>query len=260
MYHVKTRNGLFANQGYGGGVFNGNTAFGAYNHADYAQGISGLIGVGALPANKPIPGACWSQPGFKDCHAVAWGEAKSKCDYCKENPYDTNLCGGFTTIEDCIERSTNRMVWDNCMSLYCRQQDPSVTYDVGFTEYKKGDPCSSANTIKNVQYKSGTKADGKWGPNSQSAYDTMVRVQGTTYCELVPGCSGQTPMGGNCDGVTVPAPTTTTPPPPPPVIEPEIDVEEPEPKTQHASMLWIGGIAALAIGAAMVAGGKKKRR
>lgn len=256
--YVKTRNGLFANEGYGGGVFNGNTAFGAYS-ADVAQGISGLIGVGALPANKPLPGACWSQPGFKDCHAVAWSESRSKCEYCKENPLDTNLCGGFTTVEDCIERSTNRMVWDNCMSLYCRQHDPSVTYDVGFKEYKKGDPCNSPNTIKNVQYKSGTKADGIWGPNSQSAYETMVRVQGTTYCELVPGCSGQMPMGGNCGSSTVPAPITQ-----PPVIEPdepEPEVEEPEPTgTQHASMLWIGGIAALAIGVAMVAGNKKKRR
>lgn len=257
--YVKTRNGLFANQGYGGGVFNGNTAFGAYS-ADVAHGISGLIGVGALPANKPLPGSCWNQPGFKDCHAVAWSESRSKCEYCKDNPQDTNLCGGFTTVEDCIERSTNQMTWDNCMSLYCHQKDPSVTYDVGFKEYKRGESCSAPNTIKNVQYKSGTKADGKWGANSQSAYETMVRVQGTTYCDLVPGCTGPTPIGTRCDGSTAPAPTTTTKPPEV-IIEPPEPEPEPEPETgtQHASMWWLGGLAALAIGVVLVAGKKKGR-
>ncbi len=133
--------------------------------------------------------------------------------------------------------------------------------NLGFTEYKVGDPCSSANTIKNVQFVSGAKPDGVWGPLTQSAYDNLVRIQGTTYCELAPGCSGNTPMGSPCGG-GAPAPAPVQTPAPVPVPEPELEPEEPT-GTQQASMggLMIAGLAALlAVGTiAYLSQGKKRR-
>lgn len=236
-------------------MFNLNTAFGGLGGADDERSISGL---GQLATNKTLPATCWSKPGFKDCHAVAYREAQLKCGYCAENPSDP-MCAGFTTMADCQERETNAMTWDNCVSSFCPTQSPTPM-NLNFTEYKAGDPCNSANTIKNVQFVSGVKTDGIWGALSQSAYDTLVRVQGTTYCDLAPGCKGNTPMGTSCGGG--PAPVTTTPPPPSPEPEPE-----PEPDlvgTQQASMggLMVAGLAVLlAAGTiAYLAQGKKKRR
>ncbi|MGP1683118.1 MAG: hypothetical protein ACTS8S_12395 [Giesbergeria sp.] len=254
---VKTRNGLFANEGHGGGVFNLNTAFGGLGGADDERSISGL---GQLATNKSLPGKCWDRPGFKDCHAVAYSEAQKKCGYCADNPSDP-MCAGFTTMADCQERETNAMAWDNCVSSFCPDQSPTMqNINLNFTEYKVGDSCSSANTIKNVQFVSGIKTDGIWGPISQSAYDTLVRIQGTTYCELVPGCKGNTPMGGSCGGG--PSPTLPVNPGPGPDPEPEPDPELEG--SQQASMggLMVAGLAVLlAAGTiAYLAQGKKKRR
>lgn len=255
---VKTRNGLFANEGHGGGVFNYNTAFGGLSGADTAQSIP----VGALATNKSLPGKCWDRPGFKDCHALAYSEAQKKCGYCAENQ-DDPMCFGFTTLADCQERETNAMAWDNCVSSFCPSESPTMQdVKLDFVPYKSGDPCNSANSIKNVQFVSGAKSDGIWGPLSQSAYDNLVRIQGTTYCELLPGCSGKTPMGGSCGGgsAVTPTPVNTLP-------QPDLEDEEPEELpdgAQHASMggLMIAGLAALlAAGTiAYLAQGKKKRR
>lgn len=265
---VKTRNGLFANEGWGGGMFNYNTAFGSTS-PDTPQGIGGLSpniglqGLGALPANRNIPFQCWERPGFKDCHAVAYDEGKSYCAYCAENPDDTALCGGFSTMDDCIERVVNDMAWKNCVASFCPQQDPGMReIDLNFTEYQSGDPCSSSNTIKNVQFVSGTKTDGIWGPNSQAAYETLVRVQGTTYCDLVPGCTGPTPVGGACAAGS-PEPVPVSPPgtQPPPLPPPELEEEEPQgPKVQlsKGSVFLIAGVLAVMAGTVAIMGSKKK--
>ncbi len=260
---IKTRNGLFANEGHGGGVFNYNTAFGGLSGADTAHSIQGLPAMGALSANKVLPGKCWDKPGFKDCHALAYSEAQKKCGYCAEHQ-DDPMCFGYTTMADCQERETNAMAWDNCVSSFCPSESPVMqNVDLGFQEYKVGDPCSSANTIKNVQFVSGAKSDGIWGNLSQRAYENLVRIQGTTYCELVPGCTGNTPLGAPCGGGAVTVPTTTAPPPVP-VPEPEPELEPELEGSQHASMggLMVAGLAALlAVGTvAYLAQGKKKRR
>lgn len=257
--HVKTRNGLFANQGHGGGVFNLNTAFGGLG-ADTSHDVSGL---GALSANKTLPGKCWDKPGFKDCHALAYSEAQKKCGYCAEHQ-DDPMCFGYTSMADCQERETNAMAWDNCVSSFCPSESPIMqNVNLGFSEYKKGDPCGSSNTIKNVQFVSGAKPDGIWGELSQRAYDNLVRIQGTTYCELVPGCTGNTPMGTGCGGGSVetqPVPVTPAPPRPP---APEPEPEPEETGSTQASMggLLVGGLALLLVAGtvAYLGQGKKKR-
>jgi len=247
--HVRTHNGVFTNEGHGGGVFNLNTAFGSVE--------TNARSIGALAVNKVLPASCWNKPGFKDCHAVAYSEAQSKCNYCAEHPEDEWNCGGFTTIANCIEREANANAWDNCVSTFCPSESPTMKdINLNFTEYKRGEACSSENTIKNVQFVSGTKTDGKWGPLSQEAYETLVRVQGTKYCDLVPGCTGPLPFGGSCSSAPVPLPSPS--PNPQPLPEPE-----PEPTgTTQASMggLMIAGLAVLlAAGTIAYLGqGKKK--
>lgn len=260
--YVKTRNGTFSNQGYGGGVFNYNTAFGSYD-PDTPGNISGLIGIGALPANRAIPHQCWEKPGFKDCHAVAWREARDQCEYCAQNPQDEANCGGYTSLQNCIDRVSNNHAWNNCVATFCPAQDPAmqdVLKNLKFTEYQKGDPCSSPNTIKNVQFVVGTESDGRWGKLSQEAYDTFVRVQGTTYCELVPGCTGDTPVGGTC-GAQDTEPKPILPPVAPPVAPQPPVVEEKEvPVRATQSNMGVffvaGGLLALAATVAVL--GKKK--
>src|SRR5690606_41081563 len=132
-------NGVFANEGYGGGVFNYNTAFGQ---------VPSVRGLGALATNRSIPWKCWDNPGFKDCHAVAYAEAENKCAYCAQNPQDEANCGGYTTLTDCIERETNAMAWNNCVASFCPAQDPGMSnIDLNFEPYSVGDPCGSENTI-----------------------------------------------------------------------------------------------------------------
>ncbi len=81
---VKTRNGSFANQGHGGGLFNGNVAFGAYESSS-----SPISGLGEIPATvKKIPEHCAQSKAYTDCFNVAWSEATLMCDYCRENPSD----------------------------------------------------------------------------------------------------------------------------------------------------------------------------
>src|SRR5690606_29733151 len=73
-------------------------------------------------------------------------------------------------------------------------------------------------------------------------------IQGTTYCELVPGCTGNTPLGAPCGGaVTV---RTTTAPPPAPVPEPAPELEPEREGSQDASRggLMVAGLAALLAG------------
>lgn len=261
---VKTRNGLFANEGHGGGVFNYNTAFGSAPEDD-SRTIEGLVnpniglrGLGNLPVNRNIPFQCWERPGFKDCHAVAYDEGRDLCAYCAQNPEDEHLCGGFTSMEDCVERVVNDMSWKNCVASFCPQQDPGMReIDLNFTEYSEGDPCSSSNTIKNVQFVAGTKTDGIWGPLSDEAYETLVRVQGTTYCELVPGCIGPTPYGGTCAAAT-PGPVPVSPPSPQPESPPlEEDIPE-EVQMTKGSVFLIAGVLAAVAGTVAILGSKKK--
>lgn len=262
MQLVNTRNGLFANEGYGGGVFNYNTAFGS-TPADTPRTISGIgNALGALPGNRKIPFQCWDRPGFKDCHAVAYSEGEDMCAYCADNPGDEALCGGFTSMGDCIERVVNNMAWNNCVASFCPQQDPGMReIDLSFTEYQTGDRCNAPNTIKNVQFVAGTKSDGLWGPLSQEAYETLVRVQGTTYCDLVPGCTGPLPFGGTCSAaspepVPVPSPRPQPAPPPPPVVEEEPDGGRTQ--LSKGSVLLIAGALAVLAGTVAIMGSKNK--
>lgn len=232
---IKTRNGLFANQGWGGGVFNGNVAFGSVDSSP-----SSVLGMGSLPPNFNIPSSCFDRPAFQQCYAVAKNEAVLQCDYCRDNPGDTDNCGGFTTHSNCVDRVANASAKVNCVPSFCQSHDPDPIKNLKFVPYQRGEPCGSPNTIKNVQFMVGTDSDGIWGPLSQNAYDTTKRVQGTTWCDMVPGCTGMGPLGFGCAGATAPQST-----PQPSDLEPEKEVETGEKKGSGVLFLAVGGLVAL---------------
>lgn len=265
MLQVRTRNGLFANEGYGGGVFNYNTAFGS---VDTPQAIGGLVqmprrSVGSLPTMTVIPEHCWDSPGFvKEEKFIRSGEAKLKCDYCAspEGQADDFTCGGYTTHWDCMERVVNDYLWNwsGAVNKFCPKDMSHVPRAL-----TAGEACDSDIAIRNVQYKVGTDPDGDWGPLSQEAYDIAREQNGNTWCDYVPGCAGASPFGEVCgqiqlDQQPVPVPIPT-PVPQPTEPEPVTPAPVEETKKGSGTVLLLGlGMLGLA-GVIAVMGSKNKR-
>jgi hypothetical protein len=101
----------------------------------------------------------------------------------------------------------------------------------------------------------GAKPDGIWGPLSQKAYDTNKAVFGSSYCDLVPGCTGISPVGPGCDdtpAVVIPKPAPAPGPAPVP--------SEPLEREGSSTMGLLIGASLLtaAVGAAWMLAKKKK--
>lgn len=253
---VKTRNGLFANEGHGGGVFNYNTAFGG---VDTPQAIGGLQGpyrqaIGGLPVMTVLPPHCQDSQAFKNEEKfIRNGEAKLKCDYCAspEGQADEFTCGGYTTHSNCMTRVVNDYLWNwsGAVNKFCPKDGASSKPRA----LQAGEACNSDIATRNVQYMIGTDADGIWGPASQQAYDIALSQNGNTWCDYVPGCVGANPFGTICaQAQEAPAPTPR--PAPVPIPEPE-----PEEETKSGSgmvFLIAGGLLILA-GTVAVMGRKK---
>lgn len=241
---VNTQNGLFANQGHGGGLFNGNVAFGSADSPNQ-------VPLGALPVMTKIPDHCEDSIPFKNEERfIRQGEAKLKCEYCAtpEGRADEFTCGGYTTHWDCMERVVNDYLWNwsGAVNTFCPKDMSNIPRPV-----TADDACDSDIAIRNVQHMVGAFVDGNWGPDSQDAYDIREEQNGNTWCDYIPNCQGRDIWGNDCRGAA-PAPTTTHVPPTP--EEPEIEL--PEPKRQDASVLVIGGVIAL-LGATVYAISKK---
>lgn len=251
---VNTRNGLFANEGHGGGVFNLNTAFGS---VDTPQSLGYLQGppqraTGALPVMTKIPEHCWDSPGFvKEEKFIRQGEAKLKCEYCAtpEGRADEFTCGGYTSHADCMARVVNDYLWNwsGAVNKFCPKDRSNVP-----RELKPGEACNSEVAVRSVQHKVGTDPDGIWGPISQKAYDIAFSQNGNTWCDYVPGCAGPTPFGTVCGQAQVPQQ-----PLPPEEPEPEEELEETK-KGSGTLFLIAGGLLVLA-GTVAVMGSKNKR-
>jgi hypothetical protein len=207
-----------------------------------SRGIFGMHGSLGLPlgaVGDPIPSVCspWTTP-FKNCVNTALQEAQNAgYYYCRDN-IDTSKCPGAGTdagFNDFVNQYENMLVWQNCIPSYCPQGDPSVAKLVSYTPYKSGDPCISSNTIKNVQWQVGTDTDGKWGPLSQAALNATYSAHGTTFCDIVPGCTGPMPTGVTCP--KPPTPPAAAPPaaapkpviPQPVVVKPPAVFPQPQP-------------------------------
>ena len=254
--YVKTRNGLFANEGYGGGVFNYNTAFGSVPDTPQSIGFLQMPqgAVGGLPTMTKIPEHCKDSPAFvKEEKFIRQGEAKLKCDYCAtpEGRADDFHCGGYTTHWDCMERVVNDYLWNwsGAVNKFCPKDQSNVPRPL-----KPGEPCNSDIAIRNVQHMVGTEADGNWGPLSQKAYDIAKSQNGNTWCDYVPGCSGPNPFGTICTQAQPPQQT----PVPDPEGEEEVEVEETK-KGSGMLFLLAGGLLVLA-GTVAVMGKNNKRK
>lgn len=255
---VKTRNGLFANEGYGGGVFNYNTAFGSYDTPQAIAGLRGHPGLGGLPTMTKLPAHCKDSPGFqKEEKFIRNGEAKLKCDYCatSEGKADDFTCGGYTTHWDCMERVVNDYLWNwsGAVNKFCPKDGSNAPRAL-----KAGEACNSDIAIRNVQHMVGTDPDGAWGPLSQQAYDIAKSQNGNTWCDYVPGCVGQNPFGEVCTAAQV-DPTPRPQPQPQPEPEPEPEPEEIEETKSGSGMVFlIAGVLLVLAGTAAVVGSKKK--
>lgn len=258
---VNTRNGLFANEGYGGGVFNYNTAFGGY---DTPQAIGALQGpprhsLGGLPTMTVIPPNCADSPAFKkEEQFIRNGEAKLKCDYCATSAgqADDFTCGGYTTHSNCMARVVNDYLWNwsGAVNKFCPKDGSNVPRAL-----TAGEACNSDIAIKNVQYKVGTNPDGAWGTLSQQAYDIAKSQNGNTWCDYVPGCAGPNPFGITCaQAQVVPSPTPVPNAPAPAPEEPPLVTPTPNSsKNSGVVILMALGLLGLA-GAVAVMGSKKK--
>jgi len=234
---IDTQNGLFANSGHGGGVFNLNTAFGSTD-------TPSQVAIGALPVMTIIPEHCRDSPGFrKEEQFIRQGEAKLKCDYCAtpEGRADEYTCGGYTTHSDCMERVVRDYLWNwsGAVNKFCPKDRSNIPREV-----TSSDPCDSDIAIKNVQYKVGADPDGDWGPLSQEAYDLAKSQNGNTWCDYVPGCQGKDIWGNECGSAESPTPVPV-PAPQKPTEPPTGPVPVPKAKTTQASVVAIGGVLAL---------------
>lgn len=192
------------------------------------------LGLAALPLSalgaSVIPGRCWDKPGFKACHAEIWRQARDDCQKTGAVDFDSNM-------SKCIEVMTDAAAFDTCIPELCPEEKPRGTVQVG-PIYADGDPCGDDNTIKFVQWVVGTPVDGKWGPNSQKAYERYFAETGKTYYDIATGCKGLGP---------VPRPVTKAVAPP--VVEPPKVAAPQKPGVSKGALLAGVGIAgALAIG------------
>lgn len=177
-----------------------------------------------------IPGRCWDKPGFKACHAKEWKQAEVDCKKTGAVDFDGN-------ISKCIEVMTDAGAFDNCIPELCPEEKPRGTVQVG-PVYAEGDDCGSDNTIKFVQFVVGTPVDGKWGKNSQAAYDKYKKKTGDDYYDIALNCKGTGPVARKVAVVT-----------PPPKEEPPPVVVAPKQQVSKAAVLaGVGIVGALAIG------------
>jgi hypothetical protein len=105
MKQVNTRNGIFANEGYGGGLFNMNVQFGGIDETRSS-------GLGTLMLD--IPQDCFDEWGFRDCFAQYQGYAQETCA-------DPDVLDGvYGGDQDwCIQDNLSYDGWNRCVTQYC---------------------------------------------------------------------------------------------------------------------------------------------
>jgi len=114
MRQVDTRGGIFAEEGYGGGVFNQNVAFGGVGRTCETA----PSGLGQFVVD--FPQRCWENDAFRDCYYQYVGYAGSDCN-------DPSVVEMYTDREDCVRDLAQYDVWQHCVTEYCTasgQQPP----------------------------------------------------------------------------------------------------------------------------------------
>lgn len=192
------------------------------------------LGLGAVSQSPAlgasvIPGRCWDKPGFKACHADVWRQSRDDCELTNAVDFDGN-------ISKCIEVMTDASAFDSCIPELCPEEKQRGTVQVG-PVYAEGDDCGASNTIKFVQFVVGTAVDGKWGKNSQAAYDSYLADTGDTYYDIAKNCKGTGPVPRKVEAKPAPQP-----PPAPVVVAPKPGV------SKAALLAGVGILGALGIG------------
>jgi len=115
MKQVDTRNGIFANEGYGGGVFNLNVGFGAADET--RSGGLGATGLGQFLVD--FPQKCWDNPLFRDCYYQYVGYAQSDCS-------DPDVLDTYVDRDECVAAIAQNDVWSHCVNAYCAGSGGSI--------------------------------------------------------------------------------------------------------------------------------------
>jgi hypothetical protein len=269
MQQVNTRDGIFANQGYGGGLFNLNVGFGA---AD--EGRPGPLraqrdgSLGALMLD--IPPDCFDEWAFRDCFEQYQGYAHETC---ADSDVLQNVYGG--DHDWCMQDNISYDGWGRCVTAHCGSGE-EVPQAVG--PYEPYPWLAYSQQTKLLQQDVNTElgnrgcalleVDGVLGPNTCGAAQTTQRSvpptckEFTEYdCEEGPkeeNCpSGQTWNGSACVVIPPridPCPTGQTRQPNGTCLPPQ------HPKAKEPTKAWmmIGGLALAAAAAGVYVMSKKK--
>jgi hypothetical protein len=184
MRQVNTRDGIFANEGYGGGLFNLNVAFGSADEGRPGplmarrDGSLGALGLGAIPEG------CWGHKDFDACYDNCYGWAYGICDNEEANIGPGRMWPDYGS---CADDYGYTCAVEDCVPGIC--DAPGAPAPVSWV----GQPCTSRAAVRRVQGIIGAHVDGDWGPNSQTAYEAHRAFGGQRYEQLAAGCTGAGP-------------------------------------------------------------------
>lgn len=246
---VNTRDGIFAPEGYGGGVFNGNVAFGAYGNVRECS----TRGLGQFVID--VPPQCFDNDAFRDCYYQYLGYAQSEC---ADLGLVRDMYGG--NVMDCIRDLVQVDVWSRCVPQHCPGQaaSPGVPKYEPYPLDRYSEQTKALQEDLNVILARNNcetlKVDGKLGPKTCGA------ARWADPGMVPPTCKSFTdPVCEEPAEVEEPTPVVTPIGPGP--GEPELPIPvAPQPKKLSMAWMAIGGLAlAAAVGGGLYAMKKKKK-
>jgi hypothetical protein len=235
------------------------------------NGTLGLRGLGATsqaPVASAIPGECWDQSGFKDCHARSWANARSAC----ERDNGLMLLGdGPYALDNCITQATDTAVMRDCG---CKRTGSSgvvygntnknaavLAFQVAYNKDVKNmlsgstpytcpllseDGKLGAGTAGAVKFVQGAPLPGRstWFPKANADQALLAALNAAI--------KGKTATLPKCTAILVadPSPPVAPPPAPPIVVTPPPITPVVEEKKSNLGLLALGAAVVAVAGGA----------
>lgn len=238
------------------------------NCVRYCPGGEATKPQAAATVASTIPGECWDQAGFKDCHAREYDKSKAAC----QRDYDLMLLGADpAALANCIVKATDSAVMKNCGCQ--RTGSSSIVYgnsnknaavlafqvaynkDVqnllsGSTPYTcpllNEDGKLGAGTAGAVKFVQGAPLPGRstWFPKANADQALLSKLNAAI--------KGKTATLPKCTAILTASPSPPVGPPPAPVVVLPPDTVTPEEKKSNFGLLALGA-AVVAIGGGVYA-------
>lgn len=271
---VNTRNGVFANEGHGGGVFNYNVAFGS----DTPTAAVGRRGVGVLQSGED-PSYPWKAFGFQTMALQSTMNDNlpdfGKCKITADGNMGPITCGALDFL---MSKGMPFAPNGTCEAMRGSESfrapanPPCLTTGLPLTP--RDDPFhwkqfssetqrlqAAINTHLSAMERCPITVDGKLGPATCGALAVVKDAGRGGDLEIPIDCDVQREphvFPGDCPANTpAPPPPVNTPAPPPPVEEEEV-APEPDKKGGMNALLVLGILAAAATGLVLATKKKKK--